>query len=251
MAVPGKEVYRIYDAIGCIRITEDGNNRYLAFGHNDEQGCWLKSAPLIPQHEYNRVMLLVLLFETPKRCTTFGLGTGSLNHALHAALPELKQHIIELRQGVIDSAYRYFQFPDSQRIKVSNMNAMEFLGSSNDDIEIRNADILFSDMYSADGLDEKQLSLDFLRLCHQQLNNKGWLVLNCWKEHQSLNTIEHLKALFEDVRSCSTASGNWLIFAGKSKDNQSTKQLKEKARSLNNALGFPLSRYLNKLKKHH
>lgn len=250
MAVPGRELYRSYDEIGCIRVTEDGDKRYLAFGDNDEQSCWLKTEPLLPQHEYNRVMLLALLFITPKHCTTLGLGSGSLNHCLHVHLPELKQQVVELRQGVIDITYQYFQFPRSKRLKVFTMDAFEFLSEAPNDRKIKKSDILFSDIYSAEGLDEKQLSLEYLQRCHRQLKNNGWLVLNCWREHQTESLLESLQDLFQDVRSCTTASGNWLIFAGRHYDNQSTKQLKTKARGLNHQLGFPLNSYLNKLKKH-
>jgi spermidine synthase len=246
MSIPGKEIYRGYDEFGVIRVLDDGNKRYLSFGDVDEQSCWLKSEPNIPQHEYVRAMLLVLLFCEPKRCISLGLGAGSLNSCLHFNFPSLKQEIVELRAGVIDAAYKYFQLPRSKRLLLHQMDAQDFLQC----VESKKADIIFSDIYGADGLDEQQLRPDFIHECYYRLKPGGWLVLNCWRDHQGEATIDTLRELFPDIRSCATQSGNWLIFAGTSIDIQSAKQLKTQARELSQKLGFSLTRSLNKLEVH-
>ncbi|SIS91618.1 spermidine synthase [Neptunomonas antarctica] len=246
MSIPGKEIYRGYDEFGVIRVLDDGYKRYLSFGDVDEQSCWLKSEPAIPQHEYVRAMLLVLLFCEPKRCISLGLGAGSLNTCLHFNFPSLKQEVVELRSGVIDAAYKYFQLPRSKRLQLHNMDAQDFLQS----VESKLADIIFSDIYGPDGLDEQQLQPDFIHECYHRLKPDGWLVLNCWRDHQSEATLSLLRELFPDIRSCATQSGNWLIFAGKSIDIQSGKQLKNNARELTQRLGFSLGTPLSKLKEH-
>lgn len=246
MSLPGKEIHRGYDEFGVIRVLDDGNKRYLSFGDVDEQSCCLKSEPHIPQHEYVRAMLLVLLFCEPKRCITLGLGAGSLTSCLHHHLPSLKQEVVELRAGVIDAAYKYFQLPRSKRLVLHHLDAQDFLQS----VESKKADIIFSDIYGADGLDEQQLQPDFIHECYYRLKPGGWLVLNCWRDHQSEATLALLRELFSDIRSCATQSGNWVIFAGNSIDTQSAKQLKAQARELSQRLGFSFSPSLSKLKNH-
>lgn len=246
MSLPGKEIHRGYDEFGVIRVLDDGNKRYLSFGDVDEQSCWLKSEPFIPQHEYVRAMMLVLLFCEPKRCISLGLGAGSLNSCLHASFPSLKQEVVELRSGVIDAAYKYFQLPRSKRLVLHHMDAKDFLQS----VESKKADIIFSDIYGADGLDEQQLQPDFIDECYYRLKPEGWLVLNCWRDHRGTEALQLLKTMFVDVRSCQTQSGNWVILAGRHKNTVSLKQLKIQARDLVKQLGFSLSTPLSKLKEH-
>lgn len=243
MPLSGKEIHRRYDEFGAIRILDDGHKRYLAFGDEDEQSCWLKSQPLLPQHDYTRAMLLALLFHKPTSMLTLGLGAGSLNSCLRAQLPDLQQQIVELRPGVVHCAYKYFQLPRTPNIQVITMDAFDYLKESAEP----QVDMIFSDIYGADGVDEQQLSDNFLRMCHTKLNPHGWLVLNCWKEHKASDSLTHLHALFPDVRACTTSSGNWVIFAGKTTDTQSDRQLSLQAKSLTTALGFSLGPFLNKL----
>ncbi len=246
MAITGKEIHRSYDEYGAIRVIDDGNKRYLAFGDNDEQSCWLKSEPLSPQHDYTRAMLMALLLIEPKRCITLGLGAGALNSCLHHHYPQLKQQVVELRSDVIQTAYKYFQLPRSKRMELIHADAYDFLHQEH----ARKVDIIFSDIYSEDGLDVKQLSPEFLQAAHSLLKNDGWLVLNCWREHQSGDCLTLLRELFSDIRGCTTSCGNWVLLAGKTGNSLSEKQLKTSAKKLNQQLGFSLSAYLNRLKKY-
>lgn len=243
MALPGKEIYRGHDEFGVVSVVDDGDKRYLAFGDNDEQSCMLRHEPLVPQHEYVRAMLLVLLFKDPKQVISLGLGAGSLNSCLHGHYPSLKQQVAELRPAVVDVAYRYFQLPRGKRMRVHTLCANEFLQT----VETKKADILFSDIYGAEGLDEQQISDDFLQGCHGRLKADGWLVLNCWREHQGGDLLDKLSDMFEDIRTCTTQSGNWIIFAGRKATNKSGKQLKNDARDLSQKLGFSLSSHLGRL----
>lgn len=244
MALPGKEIFRGNDEYGAVHVFEDGVKRYLAFGPNDEQSCWLKTEPLVPQHEYSRAMLLVLLFCEPRQSLCLGLGAGVLNSCLHTHFPSLTQQVVELRPAVVDAAYRMFQLPRGKRLALHTMDAFEYLKSE----EGRKVDIVFSDIYGADGLDEQQLSDAFLFHCHRRLKSDGWLVLNCWREHQGGDALARLSEYFSDIRTCTTQSGNWLIFAGRKPDTQNAKQLKTRARELGNRLGFNLAGHLARLK---
>lgn len=246
MGVRGKEIHRGYDQFGAVRVFDDGSKRYLSFGDDDEQSCWLKAEPLVPQHDYVRAMLLVLLFKQPQSALTLGLGAGSLNSCLHHHWPGLKQTVVELRPEVISVAHRYFALPRDQRIQLLNMDAFAYLQQA-DNVPV---DLLFSDIYSDEGIDQQQLSPAFLHLCREQLSADGWLVLNCWQEHRGGDTLAVLRETFADVRGCVTQSGNWLLFAGKQTDRQTVKQLKEKARGLAPVLSFSLVSALARLQQY-
>ncbi|MFN3882514.1 MAG: spermidine synthase [Nitrincola lacisaponensis] len=243
MPLQGVEIYRGYDALGVVQVMDDGHKRYLSFGAEDEQSCVLKDQPWIPQMDYIRAMLLVLLFVTPRRVLVLGLGGGSLNTCLHHGFPGMQQDIVELRSEVVTIAQRFFQLPRSKRIQVHTMEAQTYLDTEAG----RPADIIFSDIYDDQGVSEQQHQPAYLHECHARLRPNGWLVLNCWKEHRGEAVLEVLREQFAQVYSCTTQDGNWVVFAGKSDNFPSQSQLKQTAKQLSQSLGFSLSGYLNRL----
>lgn len=240
-----KEIHRCFDEYGMLRVLDDGNKRYLSFASEDEQSCCLKTDPTHVQHEYSRAMLLVLLFCQPRRVLTLGLGAGVLNHCLHRHCPGLKQEIIELRQEVIDAAYRYFQFPRHRHIHVHCQEANTYLQT----VPGKQVDILFTDLYTDQGLDEQQLQPDFIHACHARLKPNGWLVMNCWRDHRQhqqplLAVLQHY---FSDIRACTTQSGNWVILAGRQTHLASQRELKRQAKHLSQQLNCAMLPLLNRL----
>lgn len=247
MTIPGKEIFRSYDEIGPVQVLDDGNKRYLAFGSDDEQSCQLKAHPTQLQYEYTRAMLLALLFHpTAKRALLLGLGGGSLASCLHQHWPALSITAVELRRTVIDIAHRYFMLPRDERLEVLEADAGDYLR----DHEPSNFDLIFSDIYGADGVDDLQLQERYLDQCLACLNRDGWLVLNCWREHRSQSDfIQTLQARFAEVRVCMTQSGNWIILCGRQLPKLSDKQLREQAKQLGAQLGFSLQTPLAKLRR--
>ena len=233
-----------HDEYGELIVTDDGACRMLAFAHNDEQSRCDKAAPHVLQYEYTQAMLLVLLFCQPKRVLLLGLGGGSLLTALHHAISGIHITAVELRQSVIELAYRYFYLPRGKRLQVLNQNADDYLWQ----VEQRKVDVVFADLYHAEGVDSVQLRTDFIRRCAEQLKSNGWLVLNCWLEHRDDPILSSaLYSHFVDIRTVLTGSRNWVILAGKTTDWQTNSQLKEAASRWESALGFSLHRPLARL----
>lgn len=244
MSLPGKEIFRTYDDLGPIQVFDDGNKRYLGFGSGDEQSCLMKSEPQLLLHEYARSMMLVLLFHTPKKVTFLGLGGGSLVSCVYHHFPQSVLNVIELRQKVVDTAYRFFQLPRDERIDVTVMDAGRYLRKA----KRGSSDLIFCDLYGPDGLDEQQLEPQFIERCYDLLSDDGWLVLNCWQNHRG--EAEGLRSLmdwFPEIKVCSVPGGNWTILAGKRDQNLSSKKLEESAKELSEKLGFSLSTSLKRL----
>ncbi|MEN9502392.1 MAG: hypothetical protein RI964_1677 [Pseudomonadota bacterium] len=238
-------LHHTQDEHGHLIVTDDGNCRVLAFAPNDEQSRCLKAQPHVLQYEYTQSMFLVLLFCQPKRVLLLGLGGGSVMTTLHHCVPGIHVTAVELRQAVIDVAYRYFYLPRGKRLQVICQNADDYLLQAPE----RKLDVVFADLYHADGLDALQLRTDFIARCAAQLKAEGWLVLNCWQEHRydpflRAALYEH----FTDIRTVMTGSRNWVILAGKVQDWQTNSQLRETASRWENALGFALHRSLARLR---
>ncbi len=246
MSFLGNVIHQEHDQIGPIYVYEDGLKRYLAFAPNDEQSCWAKSEPLVPQHDYIQCMLMVLIWQEPKKIIGIGLGAGVIISSLHAAYPSCKQTVIELRQHVIDIAYRFFQLPRAKRLNVINANIESYFQTE----KVIKADILFSDIYLAEGVDDIQLTEDYLEQCFYRLKKDGWLVINCWKEHKNTDVLIRLQKYFSTIRSCSIASGNWVIFASNTQQNSSKKEEKERLKKLQQELNFSALNFWNRLVVH-
>lgn len=240
----GKQIYRHHDEIGPLSVHDDGNRRYLRFGEYDEQSCQLKSEPFLLQHDYNRAMLLVLLFKRPKNMILFGLGGGTLATTLHQYLPDLNLRVVELRPQVVDVARRFFQFPRSKRVEVFVEDASEFLEREDQP----GADVIFSDIFGEEGLDLQQTQPWFIESCQRLLKHDGWLVLNCWQQHRGDQAMmEALAQNFAELRVCTTVEGNWVILAGKKSSRLGNTQLKSSARKWSKQLGYSLAASLDRL----
>lgn len=246
MSLPGKEIFRCYDSFGPVQVFDDGNKRYLSFGRNDEQSCQLKAVPDQLQYDYTRAMLLAtLLVPEPRQILMFGLGGASLPCCLHSHWPQAQLTVVELRRSVIDVAYRYFRLPRAATVTIVEQDARDFLreqetalASSGNDAS---CDLIFSDIYSAEGPDDMQLQDSFLQQCRGLLHSSGWLVLNLWTEQRKdSDFIPLLRRYFSDIRVCNTQSNNWVVMAGLRPHNLSDKELRERVKQLSQRVGFAL-----------
>ncbi|MFT4925022.1 MAG: spermidine synthase [Phenylobacterium sp.] len=257
---PGKSISCVYDPIGPVKVFDDGNKRYLTFGDNDEQSCMLKANPALLQYDYNRAMLLVLLFCQPKHIAILGLGGASLTHSLMNAVLDANITVVELRQVVIDVAYKYFALPLAPRLTVIQDNALDYLaeaaqnGIGGSGGSAGSFDVLFSDLFLAEGLETRQLTDQFLTDAAALLSDDGWLVINALEEYRSEQLLHGLLAqYFGTVFECITEDGNWVIIAGKraekSDEPVSFKALFPQAKTWSKRLGFSLIAHLKHLKR--
>lgn len=242
MKQSAREIHRSYDELGPIQVLDDGHKRYLAFGTDDEQSCQLICQPHLLQHEYTRAILLSLLMVKPQHATVIGTGGGSLLTTLHHLLPDCQLQGVELRREVARIAYKYFQLPKHRNIKLHIGDGFEYLQTT----EIQ-TDLIIADMYLADGIDQQQLSAQFIATSHQKLNQGGWLVLNYWLDHKMEEHLaEALHQYFDQIYMCDTGGGNWVIYAGKVNINSQLINESE-IKSMSKMAGFSLNHFLKRL----
>lgn len=232
------------DEWGTITVKEDAQYRVLAFADNDEQSRIMKAQPQLLQHEYTQAMLLVLLFKTPARVLILGLGGGCLATALHSYLKGVHITAVELRPAVIELATQYFQIPHGKKIKIIQQEASAFLQTGTE----RKVDIIFTDLYHAQGADQGQFHQTFIDNCLKNLKEDGYLVINAWTEHQATTTIlSRLNKYFPDIRTVNTSSHNWIIIASRVPNYDPNQVLKQRAYELSKSLGYSLNTHLSRL----
>ncbi|MCX4029605.1 spermine synthase [Endozoicomonas sp. SM1973] len=241
------ELYRNEDSHGRVVVLEYAGSRILTFDSIYEQSCILITRPYSLVYEYLQAMLMGLVFVTPKHVTLLGLGGGSLASCLHHFLPSVELHIIELRQMVIDVAFKYFQLPTDDRLTIIQSDAQKYLpkaikGSTH---------IIFSDIYQAWGMHSYQKRKAFVEDSFALLSDDGWLVINY---HQAPNFNEpffyELCAKFPEVYLCLVDSTeNRIILCGKSKLTLDLKLYEAKAKALERLMDIPIARYFKGLIK--
>lgn len=247
MRPPGKLLHQVRDENGILCVVEDAGKRVLTFGNHIEQSVMDTLHPLHLCHNYTQLMLLgILLIDQPRHCTVLGLGGGSLPRTLFHLLPDCRIDAVEQRPLVADIAYQWFELPRERRLRVHIADAGHYLNS-----QPTPADILLSDLYLADGMDQQQAQLDFLTSCRAALKPGGLLVANFWlgsgTTAYALNNS--LQEVFDQqLLSVTIPDGNCIVFAfdgGIPRINQ--KQFIHQAEQLGARIDTPLQRHARSL----
>lgn len=235
-------IFETYDSYGEVRVVEQGAKRLLGFGPGDEQSACLKANPAALVFDYTQAMLLSLLYTDPHKVLLIGLGAGSLATCLHTHFSACQITAIELRQSVIDVAYRYFGLPRSKRLRVICEEGLTGVNGVN-----KKQDLIFSDIYLHEGMHSNQRNHAYIQRCRELLKPTGILVTNCWREHQEDNEVlDLLTANFNHVSACNTHDHNWLLFASSHPFTKDT-QRQQSAKALSKVLGFSLGKHLKRL----
>lgn len=242
----GKELYRVEDDLGFVVVLQRGSKRVLSFDSYYEQSSVLMSKPYYLFHEYTQLMLLGLLFVDAKHVTLLGLGGGGLAHCLSHFYPHMTIQVVELRQAVIDVAYEWFNLPRVPYLKVCQGDAGQYLAN----VESDSTDIIFSDLYEAQGMSELQVQQDYIDTCYKALNSNGWLVLNFHTLPDKNGVVmQNIHKLFSEVYVGNVVKGNWVLFCGKSTLQFDNEVLHQRVEALVEQVGMPLMNYYRSLRK--
>ncbi|MFT0212780.1 methyltransferase [Pseudomonas sp. F1_0610] len=233
------------DSYGRIRVVEQGAYRYLEFGDEVEQSCYLKKHPTWLEYDYTRAMLLgALNAQQPASALFLGLGAGSLTNACLSALPLEKAQVVELRQLVLELAQEYMDFTPDQRVEIIIGDALEQLP------KLTNTDLIFMDLYTDTGPSAAHLAKRFLQSCQAKLNEGGWLIINQW----GLPNGEPLGIeLFNEVFAghfwqCPLQEGNVVLWVpARQTQHLDLKALSDKIEYIQAELGFTLDYLLEQV----
>ncbi|WP_432470899.1 spermidine synthase [Amphritea sp. HPY] len=258
----GVEVFRCYDEFGPIQVFDEGPYRYLTFGEGGEQSRILVDTPAVPIYQYTQAMLMALLFQpAPGQVTLLGLGAGSLANALLDYSDSVTVTAVELRPQVLAVAQRWFQLSSSPRLTIHIRDACHYISQFSHQLEQQStadnslddapADLIFTDIYSDQGMQHEQLDPNFIFDCYTSLSDQGVLVLNLWDEGKGFHPLarERLTQQFgEQWIYCPVDSGNLIVFAFKGGVPEiSQRRLIPLANKLGKQLNVPFKRLLNNL----
>ncbi|MBF6058878.1 MULTISPECIES: spermidine synthase [Thiomicrorhabdus] len=221
MKYDGIIIHSARDQYGLIEVVENRSTRKLYFDTPIEQSCIYRNAPMTLNFEYQQkiVSLVNEHFQNRKqpknyRVLMLGMGGGSMAHNLYHSLPNVQITIVELRQIVIDAAYRYFQLPNVPEIESIQADAIEYileLALDCDDNPLFQYDAILVDIFDAEGLPPELSAPLFHDAIADCVKKKGRLIFNLWnriepgREHEhtedTADILRHWQQNVENIRS--------------------------------------------------
>jgi len=231
------------DEHGSVYVYETRNSRILSFDGKIYQSS-MKLNNISGLHLiYTQAMMAGLLFlPQVKTATVMGLGAGSMVKNLLTSFPELDVHAVEYRKAVVKAAQKHFYLPYTPRLFIHVDDATHHIKHT--DIK---SDIIFSDLFNADGLESNQVQSTYLRDCKDALTEQGVLVLNiCNTSYQLREVLDQLliEVFNNQLLRYDVDEGNTIIFAFKNDiPKMDRKALLTKAQDLHKQMNIPMEHY--------
>lgn len=182
MKYSGITIYSDRDEFGLVEVVDDIATRKMYFDSPIEQSCIFLNAPMTLNFEYQEKIIQQLIRfseqqkkHKPLRALMLGMGGGSMAHHLYHTIPNLQMTVVELRQIVIDCAYRFFQLPDVPEIETLEDDAIQFIADNT-----HNYDVIIVDIFDAQGLPSALSNSEFHENIRQSINSPGLVIFNLW-----------------------------------------------------------------------
>ncbi len=195
-----RDLYLYEDAVSMTQVVEQSNGQRLLL--TDLQRMDASTDPTAVFVQSNQARLPLMLHEQPRSVLFLGLGTG-ISVAGSLPFPELQRSAVELSQGAINSAERWFA-PLNQDVlhqtQVERDDARHFLSASRNQYDVIIGDVFHPDLVGLSSL----LSVQQFQRARNRLSENGlfvqWLAINQF-DGESLNVIlRSFRRVFPDAQ---------------------------------------------------
>ncbi len=123
--------------------------------------------------DYNQRMFELATNLTPRRVLLIGGGVGTLPAALLRALPDTSIDMVEPDSGLTDLAYRYFDLPVDDRLRLFNSDGRTFLREHDG-----RYDMVLVDAFMHITIPTSLKTLDAFQAFRAHLNDSGVFAMN-------------------------------------------------------------------------
>ncbi|XOV88820.1 MAG: spermidine synthase [Pseudomonadota bacterium] len=215
--VLARDIHREKSLYGNILVREQNSRRCLVFAvkrGDRNQTCMDLRDPKRLVFPYVRMTLAGLLVKpSPSRILMIGLGGGSIPVALSELYPEAQIDIVEIDEAVVRVAREYFNFAETDRMKVVVADGRVFVKRAL--LQQRQYDFVILDAFTGDYIPEHLMTMEFLQEIKALLPADGVLVANTFStsalyDHES----ETYKAVFgEFINFKMPITGNRVVIA--------------------------------------
>jgi spermidine synthase len=188
-------IHRSDDDGMVVEVFDDNSVRALHFGTSARQSAMYLHAPDQLALPYTRCMMTALLFQPkPARVLMVGLGGGSMAKFLLRHFPDCRLDVVESSARVVDVARRYFDLPQSPRLRVHTEDGARFVHALPAEARY---DAILIDAFTADGVPATINQQGFLAACATRLDADGVLACNLWaRRHGYATALRNLRRQF-------------------------------------------------------
>lgn len=182
-------------------LVEDIDGRRQVRFDSDVQTIMSLADPNVGGFEYTEFFHLpVLLNPTITNALFLGLGGGTGPKTFFNAYKGMQLEAVEIDPEVVRVAREYFALPTDPRLKVSTMDARQYLLRSNTEYGAIMVDAYASGPYGAT-LPAHLASQEFLKIVHERLQNGGCMVYNVVGRYGTMNSdvVRAMQTTIESV----------------------------------------------------
>jgi len=156
-----------------VYVVDDESSRYLRFDSSFQSGMKLDD-PYSTRFLYSDYLHLGLAY-TPraKNVLFIGLGGGSAPKRMWRDFREIQIDAVELDPDVVTTAYKWFELPRDDRLKVVAEDGRRFLARAD-----RQWDVIAIDTFYADAIPFHMFTREFVELAQTRLAPGGTIVIN-------------------------------------------------------------------------
>ena len=200
-----------------ITVTQIGERRCLLFNvHRGDrnQTCMMLDDPMRLVFDYTRMSFAgLLLQQAPQSILVIGLGGGSIPMTFADLFPSAQIDVIEIDDAVVKVAKEYFQFNESQNMRVFVGDGRPFIKRAG--LRGEKYDYIVLDAFSGDYIPEHMLTREFLEEVKAIMTDESVLVANTFStsrlyDHES---VTYQRAFNEFYNFKLPTSGNRIIIA--------------------------------------
>jgi len=156
-----------------LAVVEDGTSRYLRFDNSFQSGMFLEQ-PFRTRFDYTDYLQLALAYNAgAKRILFIGLGGGSAPKRMWRDFPALQLDVVELDSEVVDVAYRFFELPRDERLRVDVEDGRRYLSQNEGPW-----DAIVIDAFYSDSIPFHLATREFLELAQARLAPGGVIATN-------------------------------------------------------------------------
>lgn len=163
-----------------IEVKESNNRRCLVFAMrrgDRNQTCVDLRNPDRVVFPYARMTFAGLLLNPePETILIVGLGGGTLPTVLSRLFPEATIHIVEIDEAVLRVAKLYFDFVETEKVKVFVQDARVYIKRAV--IRKQKYDMVILDAFTGDYIPEHLMTVEFLEEVKSIMSDEGVLVAN-------------------------------------------------------------------------
>lgn len=201
-----------------ILVTEDEVRRCMRFtvtsttGQNQSCRFYDDFDKLV--FPYGKLVLSSLLIQdNPRRILIVGLGGGTLVHTYNTLFPDAEIVISEIDDAVVNVAERYFDFKETDKIKVETVDGR--IDIKRRGLRGEKFDLVILDAFNGEYIPEHLLTREFLQEVKQLLSENGMVVANTFSTSglYDAESVTYMDVFGEIYNIRQAGTGNRIIVA--------------------------------------